>query len=595
MNITDAAQVDPVAQWLVAPPNTKFIEVAPEVAYRLAYALKIPSVLTAAFRILVNEFAVDYAVAIPSPRRDPLTWAQRRRDDYGDYPSDPIEYASRSFADRMTGTLAMLQSDDVFDRLPVRIPEWDVLQYFGTLIEQVPPEQQSQSSYIFAPEFPSRSLAQVYRDLTGALLGVFHEHIKRSLKINILDKNLGDLVDAQRAHYIPNADRTPLNQLYDKLTREQKALTPFFWESLQSLGPVQEYSYFIHEFKTLLRWSELFNVEVAKAVSNNVIRPSPDHPSLAHHEHFQLKSKWVPFNLSEFHGQLFTSLRHLASHIVPALPHRNLDSDTNGIPFFLSDHLLIAGLNENELNYLPIWADGLDDGSGGVFQEAIPPAEMGPSEPGPGYHTGWTAAATETDRDMSTLGSVDFGDERMSRYAPSTVMAPSDLGMGVLSLGSTMDADSKRSLAANRSGTGTVTTATGKGINTPSGSESFLDDAGSSVYADARFAHPAGHQVQGRAIEEYVLAEEMEEEEEEGEGKEEGGERMEDGFGLGVDSDEGMEDFDDDDEDDDDGTSTLDGFEEVGMDTEGEGEGEERGGGARAASHASAGTGAGKG
>ena len=48
-------------------------------------------------------------------------------------------------------------------------------------------------------------------------------------------------------------------------------------------------------------------------------------------------------------------------------------------------------LSEEEFQYLPLWAGGLDDGSGGVFQEFVPPAERGgPSEPGPAYHTGST-------------------------------------------------------------------------------------------------------------------------------------------------------------------------------------------------------------
>jgi hypothetical protein len=184
----------------------------------LAYALKIPSALIAAFRILVNEQAMDYAAMQPSPHRPPLTWVQRRRDDYGDYPSDPIEYASRAFAERMTGKLAMLQSSDVFDRLPLQIPEWKTLRYLGTLIEQLHP----------CP------LLHAYHDLIAALLGVFHDHVDYALRdLNCLSGQIGDLIDAQRKHYIPDFERKSIKHVYEKLTPSQKALTPFFWDRVR--------------------------------------------------------------------------------------------------------------------------------------------------------------------------------------------------------------------------------------------------------------------------------------------------------------------------------------------------------------------------
>lgn len=42
------------------------------------------------------------------------------------------------------------------------------------------------------------------------------------------------------------------------------------------------------------------------------------------------------------------------------------------------------------MKYLPLWAGGNEDGTGGVFEPAIPPAEYGvaPNGPGPAYHTG---------------------------------------------------------------------------------------------------------------------------------------------------------------------------------------------------------------
>ncbi|KAH7355434.1 hypothetical protein BKA65DRAFT_582370 [Rhexocercosporidium sp. MPI-PUGE-AT-0058] len=76
----------------------------------------------------------------------------------------------------------------------------------------------------------------------------------------------------------------------------------------------------------------------------------------------------------------------------------------------ICDTLLCLG--DEEYKYLPLWANGLNDGTGGVFEEAIPPAERGGAMgPGPAYHTGSTAnsrASTEIDFDgrSSVFGSM---------------------------------------------------------------------------------------------------------------------------------------------------------------------------------------------
>ena len=49
-------------------------------------------------------------------------------------------------------------------------------------------------------------------------------------------------------------------------------------------------------------------------------------------------------------------------------------------------------LEESEWKYLPLWAGGYDDGSGGVFADQLPTADLGFTTPGPGVHTGTTPA-----------------------------------------------------------------------------------------------------------------------------------------------------------------------------------------------------------
>ncbi len=78
---------DQVAQWFLASPNTKFIELFPEESFAVALSLRIHDVLITAFQILVNEFAIDYADGQPASggSRPNFTWTLRKRGDYGDF------------------------------------------------------------------------------------------------------------------------------------------------------------------------------------------------------------------------------------------------------------------------------------------------------------------------------------------------------------------------------------------------------------------------------------------------------------------------------------------------------------------------------
>src|SRR6185312_6068717 len=58
-------------------------------------------------------------------------------------------------------------------------------------------------------------------------------------------------------------------------------------------------------------------------------------------------------------------------------------------PANITRHLLLT-LDHEEMKFLPLWAGGLNDGTGGVFESRIPSTDMGANGPGPAYHTGHT-------------------------------------------------------------------------------------------------------------------------------------------------------------------------------------------------------------
>lgn len=436
---------DPVTQWLIAPPNSKFIEICPEKAFQLAYALQIPSVLVASFRILVNELAIDYAACFPSPRPPTHTWVQRRRDDYGDFPSDPVQYASRAFADRIQNTLAILRSDSVLDTLETRGEEWDRLRSMGPQINALPHDH---------------PLRKTYTTLVEALVATFHRTIADALDtpIPLLTK---DVIEAQRQHYLPRGHQ-PIAVLYNSLNDHQKAMTPFFWNHLKNSFNFRSLQESTHKGVQLWRIVQNFIFQARSAGDDWYT--SPD--------------SWE-FNLRAHSEQLYFAVLPLCDRMTN---RRDIDSN---IVYFLSDHLTLS-LEETEFEFLPIWAGGLDDGSGGVFQEIVPSTDMGPSEPGPAYHTGHTIQAPT---DASTATMTD---------AASTI-GPSDLGIGDLDIYTDAGV---RSIDANQS----VTTAPPRGrvvaMSDDVASERFsIDD---DDFADARFEEPAGHQAVGQAILRYA-------------------------------------------------------------------------------------------
>ncbi|KAM7206853.1 hypothetical protein V8F20_002559 [Naviculisporaceae sp. PSN 640] len=440
--------LDPVTQWLIAPPNTKFIEICPERAFQLAYALKIPDVLITAFEILVSELAVDLAAPDPSTVRPARSWVGRRRDEYGDFPSDPVDYAARAFVERITSNVDLLLSNNVFDRLSLPIPEWRKLCEAG--------------AYINALGRPG--LKKAYNLLVEALPSVFHRRVDdaRDSEFPVLERRIvpWDLLDAQTAHYVPPAERRSSLKYYADLDPAQKVMTPFFWRVLQNQKDYHTCVHATHNGRSIEGLSDHFE-QLLKAEFSKGHLKIPGY------------SGFTYFNTQLFFSQLADAVSHFTKLVIGELRETKL-------PLYLSDHLLL-NLAEKELDFLPIWAGGLDDGTGGVFQELVPEAEMGPSEPGPGYHTGYTVAT-----DTSTLDGT-------------STIAPSDLGMGNLDIESVTQA---RSVVAEQSATTGPDRGVVASINDSSDDRfSVVNDA---EYADAMFNQPAGHQAHGQALVDYV-------------------------------------------------------------------------------------------
>jgi len=439
----------------------------PEESFKVAMKLKLRDVLLASFKILVNERAVDHAANSPLTRPPKLTWMGRQRTDYGDLPEDPIEHAGRAFADRMKRKLDLLRDDNALDKMA--IGEWVKLQYYSKLVSDA--------------EDPSLTHSSGHVDLL-AKCHKLKDALRNILRLNIQDcltippeGRLEDLIKAQRAHYCPHEKQTPIQLLLARLNDYQQACLPFFWYNL-NVSDRRGFRFRLLQDANLTRLATSFNDALEDVLDRKqLVLDQSDFQS-----HFPMATP-LPFDFELFYLQLESSLSVMSVYATDGSP----DLEPEGIAYLMSDHLLLS-LKDSELKYLPLWAGGCDDGSGGAFQDEVPPTDMGPSEPGPHYHTGHTVASSagaDTDADA----------------APSTAYAPtsgtfSDLGMDGLDL---EDGTTARSTVAQDG----VSADCGRGRVESVASEAFTSGDERSM-VEAMYAVPADHQAHGRALADYV-------------------------------------------------------------------------------------------
>ncbi|KAH8808726.1 hypothetical protein F5884DRAFT_793140 [Xylogone sp. PMI_703] len=98
------------------------------------------------------------------------------------------------------------------------------------------------------------------------------------------------------------------------------------------------------------------------------------------------------FSIHRFMEQVSSHIKRLCNDTL-----RNTSPDFDSCT--LTDTLLC--LDDREFKYLPLWAGGNEDGTGGVFDDLLPAAEAGPSGPGPAFHTGLSLDSSSRDGSVS--------------------------------------------------------------------------------------------------------------------------------------------------------------------------------------------------
>ncbi|KLU86272.1 hypothetical protein MAPG_05288 [Magnaporthiopsis poae ATCC 64411] len=420
-----------IRTWFLTRKNSAIIEILAEDAIIVGYSVKIPEVTRAAYRILASEHALQIESSSSRRRGGHLSsvFGRPLRDINNDAIQTAIEHGGRALADRVLGTVARLLSDQVFDWLD--LDEWrkfKLLEAKATRSVGAGPEVEEKTHGI-------RAILDACGALKEALLGFVRERVQDARCLDEEPTSATDSYTDNMRHFTPLSQRTGIPDVWGRpgsgrpwgfrfvweaLNDNQKALTSVFWKRLGRRWAAVPYARSVKHFEF---------VKLARNL-NDALNDSG----------FGIRD-YVPeyFDITRLFRQLETEVNgRICAHMWIAGSDDKYEPSQ--LHFDLSSHMLL-GLNDDEMRFLPLWADGLNDDSGGVydFDEVPPPMSgLGPSGPGPSFHTGQTVGTETTNSTVSDLG---LGDMDIQSYTtetqtfqahrgPSSVAAPSTGGPG---------------------------------------------------------------------------------------------------------------------------------------------------------------------
>ncbi|KAF3767852.1 hypothetical protein M406DRAFT_328906 [Cryphonectria parasitica EP155] len=453
---------DEITAWFNADRNYLIVELLPEETLRIGLTLKIPLLAEPAFRILVNERALEVAGGQPRAQPRQTIFGRRCSDFSGTDTSEAIsrivEYAGTAMADRYKLAVDNLLGDNALDIL--QVPEWQDLR----ILDHVIPKDDAVDGH-FGP------VRDAYDKLMSGIRFKFHNIVNKVMSLPSSNlgselfsaetcepgantKSLLDMVDGLRAYSVPQNELNSSQHfptIYHRLGMYQRALCPFIWKELDSIST--------DDFpKSDIIWdANMFIVKLNRATA------AGDLPDLLDQHRARAA------NANRFIAQLLEHVVDgLCAYVGPLF-----ERDEASFLYALHPHLVLTP-DDHEMNFLRL----VDDET--RFEAPVPEADYGPNGPGPAFHTGHTLPS------VSDLNFEDLSVRSTSAVGESDDGASTVVGSAVAQDGFSTVYNSRRVLA--RSDEPSVS------------SEHFTDEGMSADYADAEYAVPAAHQARGQVL-----------------------------------------------------------------------------------------------
>ncbi|POS78303.1 hypothetical protein DHEL01_v203311, partial [Diaporthe helianthi] len=440
---------DEVVSWFNAGNNYIFVEILPEETLRIASIIRAPVLAFATFRILVNEHALVIAGGhVGEQARKNTTIFGRRSGclsgtEQADMVMRMVEHAGVAMAERYKQAIDNISGPNALAFL--KVPEWNHL----TLLDQVIPSDKS---------LPVRRTYNALLDIVRAVICRFvmkcvetpsNQFLSDAARMRWAASEIG------LSYLVSKRDslaKFSLSTVYSGLSKYQRALCPFLWLELRDLF-ISDLTNQDGVYGAARAFSEAFK----HADMSNILLPGHRPPNS-----FDIRSQ-------DTYRSLFENAKSSLSDYAAAFSER----PDGEFGYSITQHMVLS-LSEREMDYLRF-----EDET--VYETDIPEAELGPTGPGPAFHTGITVPSASD----SVTG-----------------------GMGGMAIRSE---DSRSTVVGSVTAQDSFSTVYGRGrVLTPSASlpsERFTDEAMSADVAEAEYAVPAEHQSRGQALATYAEAE----------------------------------------------------------------------------------------
>ncbi|RJE20723.1 hypothetical protein PHISCL_06944 [Aspergillus sclerotialis] len=360
---------DLILAWFYESTNVRFIEINPEITYRVACGIKCSSLCRTAFSILVGEEAMLLLAQTGKSKtikRPTTTLHGRVRDSLDDIETQRIEYASKSFMDYIVGRFVYLAGTEM---------PWiaELAEYQKIL--NCPPLSGSELS----------TVSTFISTLKNLIRGYIYWHFDKT-NLTWVPEPLPTVYD----DYPPSSFRSS----YGEMRYIERLMSRTFWNTLKNnewlsmdwsrpgRGVPMHCS--IAEFGELPALQNETGAKIIYVHDENIIMKASRLNDILMKNSDPSSEAKAHLDISILFSQIQAYIATFASDI--AYPPQAAD-----LPDLLTDTLTC--LTENEYKFLPLWAGGNDDGTGGAYtDQGIPNLETGGfSAPGPGISTGSAA------------------------------------------------------------------------------------------------------------------------------------------------------------------------------------------------------------
>ncbi|KAL2840864.1 hypothetical protein BJY01DRAFT_218038 [Aspergillus pseudoustus] len=410
-----------VASWVYESTNVRLIELHPEITYQLAKGTQCDHLLMDSFSVLVGEEALLLlrSAGAPGPKKQQDTVHGRPQQLLDDDDVQRVQYGGESFLNCILERFANFAGSEML---------WlNDSASFQTVLR-------------FNPRSPSE--AEVVSDLISCLKdfvrAVIWDVLSQPRTTYLTNKLKHDntgvypTIDYYNVYHLLDfverlTTRTFWQQLIDRLLVDDDAqmVSESYWgRSLADLcgdsgGPLRSQRDAIiravtpHELK---RKADKFN-EIFSPLQNSYrlgLTQNRDCSPYGDTEKF--------FGGAEQYFSVHAFIKE-AHYYIQACARRMVNSNRPEMSYELTDTLTC--ITDKEIRYLPLWAGGCDDGTGGVYSDQPMLAESeGFSAPGPSIHTGSSSISSYTPSTFSFIESTVHGaSHRATEGLASEVMS----------------------------------------------------------------------------------------------------------------------------------------------------------------------------